>query len=117
MNSASADVLINGHVYLDAGGDPNAFFIIRGNKALNVANGAQVVLMNDARACGVFWRIAAAVTIGTTVEFAGSVISGSAITMNSAATLNGRLLAQTEGVHFDANTIVTPSDQACPHVQ
>jgi hypothetical protein len=29
MNSFSANVLIDGHVYLDAGGDPNAFFIIR----------------------------------------------------------------------------------------
>ncbi|HEX7669326.1 MAG TPA: ice-binding family protein, partial [Polyangiaceae bacterium] len=27
MNSFSADVLLNGHVYLDARGDPNAFFV------------------------------------------------------------------------------------------
>ncbi len=31
MNSISADELVNGHVYLDAGDDTNAFFIVRGS--------------------------------------------------------------------------------------
>jgi len=115
MNSTTADVLINGHVYLDAGGDPNAFFVIRGKLALNVANGAEVVLQNGAQACGVFWRIATAVTLGTTVKFFGTVVAGSAITMNSGSTLNGRALAQTAGVHLDANSVLTPL--ACTHVE
>jgi hypothetical protein len=117
MNSFSADILINGHVYLDAGGDSNAFFVIRGNKAMTVADGAQVVLMNDAQDCGVFWKIKDAVTIGKTVGFHGTVIAGTAITMNTAATLNGRALAQTAGVQLDANTVAAPSDSDCPHLQ
>jgi hypothetical protein len=117
MDSFSDDVLLNGHVYLDAGGDPNAFFIIRGNKTMTVADGAQVVLMNDARACGVFWRIAEAVTIGTTVQFHGTIIAGTAITMQTSSTLTGRALAQTAGVQLDANIVTAPSDEECPHVQ
>jgi len=117
MNNFSADVLIDGHVNLDAEGDPNAFFIIRGNNTLTVADGAQVVLKNDARDCGVFWRISKAVTIGKTVGFHGTVIAGSAITMKSASTLDGRALAQTEGVQLDANTITAPTDGDCPHAQ
>lgn len=117
MNSPSADVLIDGHVYLDAAGDPNAFFIIRGKNTLTVADGAQVVLMNDARDCGVFWRISAGVTIGKTVDFHGNVIAGTEITMKTASTLNGRALAQTAGVQLDANTITAPTDGSCPHVQ
>jgi hypothetical protein len=117
MNSFSADVLVNGHVYLDAGGDENAFFIIRGNKTLTVADGAQIVLKNNARACGVFWRISEAVSFGKTVEFYGTVIAGTAITMKTASSLNGRALAQTAGVHLDANTVTAPSDAECPHVQ
>ncbi len=109
MNSFSADVLLNGHVYLDAGGDPNAFFIIRGNRTLRVADGAQVVLMNGAQACGVFWRINQQVTIGKAVKFYGTVISGTAITMNTGSTLTGRALAQTEGVQLDGNTIEIPT--------
>jgi hypothetical protein len=115
MNSFSAEVLLNGHVYLDAGGDPNAFFIIRGNMTLKAADAAQVVLQNGAQACGVFWRISKAVTIGKTVKFVGTVIAGTAITMKSGSTLNGRALAQTAGVQLDANSVKTPA--ACTHVQ
>jgi type VI secretion system secreted protein VgrG len=117
MNSFSADILVNGHVYLDAGGDPNAFFIVRGNKALTVADGAQVVLMNEAQDCGVFWKLNDAVTIGKTVDFHGTVIAGTAITMKTGSTLNGRALAQTAGVQLDANTVKAPSDSDCPHLQ
>lgn len=117
MNSFSADILVNGHVYLDAGGDPNAFFVIRGKKSMNVADGAQVVLMNGALDCGVFWKLNDAVTIGKTVDFHGTVIAGTAITMTSGSTLSGRALVQTAGVQLDANTVTAPSDSDCPHVQ
>jgi len=115
MNSFSADVLVNGHVYLDADGDPNAFFVIRGNKSLTVANGAEVVLQDGAQACGVFWRISAEVIMGTTVKFIGTVVAGTAITMKSGSTLSGRALAQTAGVQLDANSIIIPA--SCTHEQ
>jgi hypothetical protein len=120
MNSFSADVLLNGHVTLDAQGDPNAFFIIRGNLTLTVADAAQVVLANGAQACGVFWRIKTQVTIGKTVQFYGTVVAGTAITMSSGSSLVGRALAQTAGVMLDANTITIPTDggaSGCSHVQ
>ncbi len=115
MNSFSADVLLNGHVTLDAQGDPNAFFIIRGNLTLTVADGAEVVLANGAQACGVFWRIKKQVTIGKTVNFYGTLIAGTAITMSSESTLGGRALAQTASVMLDANTIEIPS--SCSHLE
>jgi hypothetical protein len=109
-------------VTLDAQGDPNAFFIIRGNLTLTVADAAQVILANGAQACGVFWRLKKQVTIGKTVQFYGTVISGTAITMKSASTLVGRALAQTAGVMLDANSITIPTDGGggpggCTHQQ
>ncbi|MEI9952943.1 MAG: ice-binding family protein [Pseudomonadota bacterium] len=115
MNSFSADVLLNGHVTLDAENDPNAFFVIRSNLTLTVADGAQVVLANGAQACGVFWRVKKQVTIGKTVQFYGTIVAGTAITMKTSSTLVGRALAQTAGVVLDANTITIPSD--CTHLQ
>jgi hypothetical protein len=115
MKSFSADVLVNGHVYLDAGGDPNAFFVIKGNFSLTVADAAEVVLQNGAQACGVFWRISNEVVMGTSVKFIGTVVSGTAITMKSGSTLNGRALAQTAGVQLDANSVTIPA--ACTHAQ
>ena len=123
MNSFADDVLLNGHLTLDAKGNPNAFFIIRGNLTLTVADAAQVVLANGAEACGVFWRISKQVTIGKAVQFYGSVIAGSAITMTSGSKLTGRALAQTANVTFDADAIIVPSDglvgsaAVCTHLQ
>jgi hypothetical protein len=123
MNSFSADVLLNGHVTLDAKGDPNAFFIIRGNLTLTVADAAQVVLAHGAEACGVFWRISKKVTIGKAVQFYGTVIAGSAVTITSGSKLTGRALAQTASVTLDADSITVPSDglvgaaAVCTHLQ
>jgi hypothetical protein len=117
MNSFSADVLLNGHVTLDAGGDPNAFFIIRSNLTLTVADAAQVILSNGAQACGVFWRVKKQITLGKSVEFYGTLIAGTAITMKSGSTLGGRALAQTAAVVLDANTITIPSAETCSHLQ
>jgi hypothetical protein len=115
MNSFSADVLLNGHVTLDAENDPDAFFVIRSNLTLTVADGAQIVLANGAQACSVFWSVKKQVTIGKTAQLYGTIIAGTAITMKTGSTLVGRALAQTAGVAFDANTITIPSD--CSHVQ
>ncbi len=123
MNSFTDDVLLNGHVTLDAKGDPNAFFIIRGNLTLTVADAAQVVLANGAEACGVFWRISKKVTIGKAVQFYGTVIAGSAVTMTSGSKLTGRVLAQTASATFDADSVTIPSDglvasaAVCTHLQ
>jgi len=113
MNSFSADVLLNGHITLDAEHDPNAFFVIRSNLTLTVADGAHVVLANGAQACGVFWSVKKQVTIGKTVEFYGTIVAGTAITMKTGSTLVGRALAQTAGISLDANTITIPSE--CSH--
>lgn len=115
MNSFSADVLLNGHVYLDAGGDPNAFFVIRANMTLTAADAAEVVLTNGAQACGVFWRVSKEITIGKAVKFVGTLVSGTAITMKTGSTLQGRALAQTAGVQLDANSVQIPT--ACTHVE
>jgi hypothetical protein len=123
MNSFSADILLNGVVTLDADGDPDAFFVVRGNRALNAAKGTHLALINGAQACTVFWRIATDVTMATGVEFAGNVIAGTAITMATGATLVGRALAQTADVSLDANTLTTPvsgtvgAPGVCTHLQ
>jgi cytoskeletal protein CcmA (bactofilin family) len=73
------------------------------------------VLANGAQSCSVFWRVKKQVTIGKTALFYGTIIAGTAITMNSGSTLEGRALAQTAGVTLDGNTITIPSD--CSHAQ
>ncbi|HEY3255601.1 MAG TPA: ice-binding family protein, partial [Polyangiaceae bacterium] len=59
--------------------------------------------------------VAKQVTIGKTVQFYGTIIAGTAISMKTGSTLVGRALAQTAGVSLDANTITIPSE--CSHQQ
>lgn len=67
----------------------------------------EVKLVGGALAKNVVWQVAGAVTIGTTVKFAGVLLGATRITSNNGATINGRFLAQT-AVTIAANTITPP---------
>ncbi len=58
--------------------------------------------------CNVWWRIGSSATLDTTTAFVGSIFALTDITMNTGATLNGRVLAQTGQVTLQSNTITGP---------
>jgi hypothetical protein len=74
---------------------------------LTVANGVQLVLAGGALAQNVFWQVSGDVTLGTTVQFEGIILGQTLISMNTGASITGRLFAQT-AVTLDANTVVAP---------
>jgi hypothetical protein len=123
VDAADADLLLSGTVTLDAGGDPNAFFVIRSNFTLTVADDTQVLLEHGAQACSVFWRAPRTVTVGSRVQLLGTIVAGTALSMNRGSTLVGRALAQTEAVLLAGNTITIPvydavgSARTCSHQQ
>ncbi|MDO8469082.1 MAG: ice-binding family protein [Candidatus Peribacter sp.] len=87
--TVSAAETLNGTVTLDGAG----VYIFGSDSAFTVGNGAKVLLTNGATACNVFWQIPSAMTIGTTAEMVGTIITNSeAITLNTSATLQGRAL-------------------------
>ena len=54
-----------------------------------------------------FWQVAGAVTIGTTAHFEGIVLAKTMIAVNTGASANGRLLAQT-AVTLQQNAVTQP---------
>jgi hypothetical protein len=54
-----------------------------------------VVLSGGAVPANVFWEVAGAVNVGTTAHLEGVVLSKTAISLATGASINGRLLAQT----------------------
>jgi hypothetical protein len=76
-------------------------------KDLTVSNGAHLVLAGGALARNVFWQVSGGATLGTTVQFEGTILCQTAIALNTGASLTGRLLAQT-AVTLDANAVVAP---------
>jgi hypothetical protein len=108
VRTASSSLLLSsGSVTLDAQGDPNAVFIFQIGSTLITGSSTTVLLVNGAQACNVFWQVGSSATLGTSTRFVGTVMASATITANTAATIHGRLLAQTGAVNLDTNTITT----------
>jgi Ice-binding-like len=108
VRTASSSLLLSsGSVTLDAQGDPNAVFIFQIGSTLTTGSNTTVLLVNGAQACNVFWQVGSSATLGTGTRFVGTVMASASITADTAATIHGRLLAQTGAVTLDTNTITT----------
>src|ERR1022692_3192575 len=100
------DVSISTDVTLSGG--PTDVWIFQISGRLNEANAARVTLAGGALAKNIFWQVAGAVTLGTTAHFEGVVLAKTLIAVNTGATVNGRLLAQT-AVTLQMNAITQPA--------
>jgi hypothetical protein len=100
------DVLITTDVTLSGG--PNDVWIFQIAGKLKEANARRVRLAGGALAKNIFWQVAGAVTLGTTAHFEGVVLAKTMIAVNTGATVNGRLLAQT-AVTLQMNAVTQPA--------
>ena len=93
---------------LDAAGNPNAVWVFQAASDLIVGSGASVTLINGAQACNVFWVVTSSASIGTGANFIGTILALTSITLDTGATVQGRVLAQTGDVTMDTNTVTRP---------
>ncbi len=100
---------LTGTVTLNGAGNPDSVFIFQAGSTLTTASTSTVLLENGAQACNVFWQVGSSATLGTTTNFAGSILATTSITLNTGATVNGRVLAIAGAVTMDDNTITTPT--------
>jgi len=69
--------------------------------------GMSVILAGGAQAKNIFWQVAGQVTIGSTAHFEGIILGKTAVTLQTGASMNGRIFAQT-AVSLDNNVITEP---------
>jgi hypothetical protein len=81
-------------------------FQISGGITMNP--GSTVTLAGGALPQNIFWRTGGVAALNTTAHMEGIVLSGSAITLATGASVNGRLYATT-AVTLDANTVTRPA--------
>lgn len=106
--ATTANITAASPLVLDAQGDPTAVFIFQATSSLVTASGSSVQLINGAQACNVFWQVGSSTTLGSSSTFKGTVMSLTASTINSAATIEGRILARNAAVTLNNNTITRP---------
>ena len=99
-------LMISSDVTLEGG--PNDVWIFQIAGTLNQANATRVTLAGGALAKNIFWQVADAVTVGTTAHFEGVVLGKTMIAVNTGASANGRLMAQT-AVTLQMNAITQPA--------
>jgi hypothetical protein len=97
---------LTGTLTLDAQGNPNAVFIFQAGSTLITATNSHIDLIGGAQACNVFWQVGSSATLEVGSTFVGTVMAQAAITANTNAVIQGRLLARTESVTLDTNTVM-----------
>ena len=105
----AAAAQLTGTVTLDGLGNPASTFIIQVGSALTTASASNVVLINGAQACNVWWQMGSSATLGTATAFSGTLVALASDTLTTGATLVGRALARTGAVTLDTNTVTIPT--------
>lgn len=91
-SSDGALSISGGTLTLNGGGNPNAVFIFQTGSSL-ITGTSSVVLTGGASACNVFWQVGSSATLNG-AAFSGTVMALTSITVGSAVTVDGRLLAR-----------------------
>jgi outer membrane protein OmpA-like peptidoglycan-associated protein len=112
---STAAIAATSTVTFDAGGDPNAYFIVQGDATLGTTAGTVMNLVGGAQASHIFWVLKTAVTLGASSRFDGTVLSGAAITVGASVQFFGRALSTTAAVTLDAD-VFGPIAGAAPAV-
>ena len=89
---------------LTVSGGANDVWIFQMTGDLSLSNGFNVFLEGGAQAKNIFWQVAGEATLGTTAHFEGVILSQTGITLNTGASINGKLLAQSQ-VALDQATV------------
>jgi len=97
----SSTAQLTGNLFLNGAG----VYIFQVGSGLTTASGSSVTLTNGASACNVWWQVTSSATLGTTTSFVGNVLALASITLNTNATVNGRVLARTGTVTLDSNNV------------
>lgn len=88
-------------------GSPTDVFIFQVAGTLKLSSAVRMTLTGGVQAKNIFWVVSDAVTCGTTSHFEGNILGMTGINLQTQATINGRLLAQT-AVTLQMNAVNKP---------
>jgi hypothetical protein len=92
---------------LTISGSANDVWIFQISNDLDVSTAVNIILSGGALAKNIFWQVAGQATIHANAHFEGIILSKTAVTLQTSASMRGRALAQTL-VALDNNAITAP---------
>jgi len=101
----STDVIIPTNITISGSSTDVWIFQIAGT--LKMSSAVRITLSGGAQAKNIFWQTAGATTLGTTSHFEGIILGKTGINLQTGASINGRLLAQT-AVTLQKSTVTKP---------
>jgi len=110
-----AATTLTGNLFLDAGGNNNAVFVIKINGALTTGAAPKVILLNGAQSNNVYWRIAGAASLGNNAVFHGTIIANNgAVNITSGDSLYGRAFTTNGAIGTTNATVISPKVSCAP---
>lgn len=103
--TCAVNVTIPGTLTLN--GTATDVWVFKITGTLTQSNGISVLLTGGALAKNVFWQVSSTVTMGTTAHMEGVILGFTNVILQTGATINGRLLAQT-AVTLDTSGVTAP---------
>jgi hypothetical protein len=100
-----AAATLTGNLILNGEGDPNSIFIIKIDGALSLSSSANVVMINSASLCNVYWQINGQLELAVNSSFSGTAVSTGAIILWDGATLDGRALTTAGAISLRSNIV------------
>ncbi len=108
-HAATANITAASPLTLNGQGDANAVFVFQASSDLVTASNSVVALENGAQACNVFWEVGSSATLSSSSTFVGTLMALTSATLDTGATVQGRILARNGAVTLDHNTITVPT--------
>src|SRR6202030_2236195 len=99
---------LTGTLILNTQGDPNATFHFQIGTTLTTDPSSMITFLNGSSS-NVFWQVGTSATLGVNSVLYGNVLADQSITVNSGATIIGRLMAINAAVTLDTDTITVPA--------
>lgn len=96
---------LNGDLRLDAQGDPNAQFVFQIDGAFSTSTFSNIVLLNGASLCNVYWQVNGEFILGDHSIFKGTLVANGAITLLEGSALTGRALSGAGAVNLNNNVV------------
>jgi hypothetical protein len=94
---------------LDGQGDPTSIFLFQIDGALSTNTFSNIVLINEADACNVYWQVNGAVSLGDSTTFVGNIVANGAISLLEGSSLMGRALTRQGAIDLHNNQVTLSS--------